>query len=219
MRIFLVILAAVLGYLLGCIPSGVLVSRYYGQTDIRNAGSGNSGTTNVLRTLGWLPSVATLLGDVLKGVVGALIGKLLGGETGMLVAAFCTVLGHDFPVFFGFKGGKGIATSLGVTFVICWPVAPCLVGIVVIIVALTKMMSVGTLTASVSFPILYYFLAPEGANRRAYLLFAVMTMLLSFFCHRSNIKRLLRGEENRLDFSRIGKLSGHHYKRFRNRKK
>ena len=218
MRIALTILAAVLGYLLGCIPSGVLISKYYGEMDIRKTGSGNSGTTNVLRTLGWLPSLVTLLGDALKGVCGALLGKWLGGEIGMLVAAFCTVLGHDFPVFSKFKGGKGIATSLGVTFVICWPVAPCLVGIVVVIVAITKIMSVGTLTASLSYPVLFWALAPKGADRRAYMIFAIGLMLLSFLCHRSNIKRLFRGEENKLNFGRIGKLSGHHFRLFKQRK-
>ena len=107
------ILAAVIGYLFGNIPSGVLIARIYGIGDIRKHGSGNTGTTNVLRTLGWLPSVLTLVGDCLKGYVACLIGKALCGDPGMLLAGLGAILGHDFPVFMGFKGGKGIATSLG----------------------------------------------------------------------------------------------------------
>ena len=221
MHILFIVLSAIAGYLLGCIPVGVLISRWYGQTDIRATGSGNSGTTNVLRTLGWLPSVLTLLGDALKGALAALMGKWLGGETGMLIAAFMAVLGHDFPVFTGFKGGKGIATSLGVTFVVCWPVAPLLVLIVVAVVAVCHIMSVGTLTASLSYPILFWLLMRPGADRTATMIFAVALMLLSFLCHRANIARLIRGQENVLNFGHIGKLSHFHFRRFRerNRKK
>ena len=201
------ILAAVIGYLLGTVQVGVLIAKGYGGMDIRKTGSGNSGTTNVLRNLGWLPSIATLLGDGLKGVLGALIGRWLGGETGMLLGGFFAVLGHDFPFYLRFKGGKGIATSLGITFVICPPVAPWLVVIVIAIVALVRIMSVGTLTASLAYPVLMWLYMPEGANRIEYMIFAAATMLLSFFCHRSNIKRLFHGEENRLDFGRISQIS------------
>ena len=107
------ILAALIGYAFGNIPSGVLISKIYGVRDIRKVGSGNSGTTNVLRNLGWLPSVLTLVCDCLKGWIACVIGRALGGDLGMLLGGFCAVLGHDFPVAMGFKGGKGIATSLG----------------------------------------------------------------------------------------------------------
>jgi len=210
MYILLPILSAVIGYLFGCIPVGVLISKLYGHGDIRKTGSGNTGTTNVLRTLGWVPSVLTLVGDCLKGVLGAWIGKMIGGEAGMLAGGFFAVLGHDFPVFMGFKGGKGIATSLGITFVICPPVAPCLVAIVFIIVPIVRIMSVGTLIASLSYPLLYWLLLPEGADFTLYMIFAGAMAALSFFCHRANIKRLIKGEENKLDFSKISKLSKKH---------
>lgn len=207
MMLLKVILSAVIGYLLGCIPVGVLISKFYANTDIRKTGSGNTGTTNVLRTLGWVPSVLTLAGDCLKGVGGALVGRLIGGEAGMLLGGLCAVLGHDFPVFLRFKGGKGIATSLGVTIIIAPKVAPWLVVIVFAIVALIRLMSVGSLAASVSYPILFWFLMPESANRPWTMAFAVVMAMLSFFCHRANILRLFRGEENRLDFGRINKIS------------
>ena len=201
------ILAAVIGYLLGCIPVGVVIAKSYANTDIRATGSGNTGTTNVLRTLGWFPSVMTLAGDCLKGVLGALIGKYLGGELGMLLGALCAVLGHDFPVFTHFKGGKGIATSLGVTLVIAPLVAPWLVITVIAIVALIRMMSVGSLAASAAYPILFWFLMPADANRLYTMIFAVVMAILSFYCHRANIMRLIRGEENKLDFGKINRIS------------
>ena len=207
MQVLLVILSAVIGYLFGTIPVGACIARLYGNLDIRKHGSGNTGTTNVLRTLGWVPSLLTLLGDCLKGVFGALIGRWPGGEAGMLAGGFFAVLGHDFPVFTGFRGGKGIATSLGITFVICTPVAPWLVVIVIAIVAVVRIMSVGTLAASIAYPILFWIYLPDGANLPLYLSFAVAMALLSFFCHRSNLRRLLRGEENRLDFGKIGQIS------------
>ena len=202
-----VILSALLGYLVGCVPVGVLVGKAFGNKDIRKSGSGSTGTTNVLRTLGWVPSLLTFAGDCVKGVLGALIGKWVGGELGMLAAGFCAVLGHDFPVFMGFKGGKGIVASLGATIIICPPVAPWLVVIVIALVAITGLMSLGSLLASVSYPILFWFLMPEGLNRPLYMGFAIVMMILSFFCHRANIVRLLKGKENRLDFHKISKIS------------
>lgn len=207
MNILFVILAAVIGYLFGCIPVGVLISKMYAGTDIRKTGSGNTGTTNVLRTLGWVPSVMTLAGDCIKGVLGALIGRMIGGEAGMLLGGLCAVLGHDFPVFSHFKGGKGIATSLGVTIVIAPKVAPWLVVIVIGIVALIRLMSVGSLTASIAYPILFWFLMPASANRLWTMIFAVVMAILSFYCHRANIMRLFRGEENKLNFGKINKIS------------
>lgn len=202
-----IILSAVIGYLFGCIPMGVLIAKSYAGTDIRKTGSGNSGTTNVLRTLGWLPSVLTLAGDCLKGVAGALIGKFLGGEAGMVLGGFAAVLGHDFNVFLGFKGGKGIATSLGITIVICPAVAPWLCVIVLGLLPFIRIMSVCSLIATVSYPILYWLLLPEGANLALYMPFAIVMAILSAYCHRSNIARLIRGEENKLDFAKINKIS------------
>ena len=204
------ILSAVIGYLLGCIPCGVLIAKFYGHMDIRKTGSGNSGTNNVLRTLGWAPSLLTLAGDCIKGVLAALIGRWLGGEAGMLAGGLFAVLGHDFPVFMKFKGGKGIATSLGVSLVICPVVALLLTAIVIVIVAVTRIMSAATLAVSLAYPVLTWLLLPEGANPALRIGFAVLLMILSFFCHRSNLRRLSRGEENKLDFHKINRLSRKH---------
>ena len=206
MRVLLLILCAVIGYAFGNIPCGVLLAKFMGGPDIRKTGSGNSGTTNMLRTMGWSAALLTFAGDVLKGLLPALIGKLIGGETGMLIAGFCAVLGHNFPAVMGFKGGKGIATSLGITFIICPWCAPCLVVIVITTVAITRLMSLGSIIASLSYPFLTYFLRPAGANGKAYLIFAIPLMLLALFQHRANFSRLIHHSENKLDFSRINKL-------------
>jgi len=202
-----IILAGVIGYLLGCIPSGVLISKIYGVRDIRKHGSGNSGTTNVLRTLGWLPSVLTLVCDCLKGYAACLIGKQLGGDAAMLVGGLCAILGHDFPVFMGFKGGKGIATSLGLIIAINPWLALALLAVQIIAVALTRYMSIASLITTVAFPILVCFTERGRENFPLFLGAACVASALSLFGHRGNIRRLIRGEENRLDFVKIGKIS------------
>ena len=113
---------AVAGYLLGNISMGIIVASRY-KMDIRNYGSGNAGTTNVLRTLGWLPSAATLVGDALKSFAAASLGWWLAGDPGLLVGGLCAVVGHNWPVFNGFRGGKGMACALGMVCALNWPVA------------------------------------------------------------------------------------------------
>lgn len=201
------ILAGVLGYLLGNIPSGVLISKIYGIRDIRKHGSGNTGTTNVLRTLGWLPSVLTLVCDCLKGYVACLIGRWLGGDLGMLLGGLCAILGHDFPVVMGFKGGKGIATSLGLIIAINPWLALAELVVQIIAVALTRYMSIASLITSVAFPVVTGFMCRGRANYGLFLGAACIAAVLSLFGHRSNIQRLLRGEENRLDFHKISEVS------------
>ena len=202
-----IILSAVLGYFLGCIPTGVLVAKIYGVRDIRTLGSGNSGTTNVLRNLGWLPSVLTLVGDCLKGYVACLIGRQLGGDAGMLTGGLCAIVGHDFPVFMGFRGGKGIATSLGLIIAINPWLALALLAVQIVAVALTRYMSVASLITTVAFPILVIFTERGRENFPLFLGAACIASLLSLFGHRGNIQRLIRGEENRLDFVKIGSIS------------
>ena len=202
-----IILAAVIGYLLGCIPTGVLVAKIYGVQDIRTLGSGNSGTTNVLRNLGWLPSVLTLVGDCLKGYVACLIGRQLGGDVGMLAGGLCAIVGHDFPVFMGFRGGKGIATSLGLIIAINPWLALALLAVQIVAVALTRYMSIASLITTVAFPVLVIFTERGRENYPLFLGAACIASALSLFGHRGNIQRLIRGEENRLDFAKISKVS------------
>lgn len=213
------ILSGVVGYLLGNISSGYLVSRAYGLRDIRKHGSGNSGTTNVLRTLGWLPSALTLIGDFLKGYAACLIGKWLAGDLGMLIGGFCAILGHDFPVFMGFKGGKGIATSLGLIIAINPWMGLAELVVQIIAVAITHTMSIASLITTVAFPVLVAVMERGRENFPLFLGFALAASALALFGHRGNIDRLIRGKENTLDFKRISKISEKVMERMRNRNK
>ena len=205
--IFKYILSAVIGYLLGNIPSGVLIGRAFGISDVRKHGSGNSGTTNVLRTAGWVPSVLTLVCDCLKGYIGCLIGRALGGDLGMLLGGFFAVVGHDFPVFMGFKGGKGIATSLALIIAIHPGLALAELLTEIVVVAITRYMSIASLITAVAFPVFTALLCRGRENYGLFVFFATITGALAIFQHRGNIQRLLRGEENRLDFEKINKIS------------
>ena len=207
MAILKYIAIAIIGYLFGNISAGVLIARGFGVNDVRKYGSGGSGTTNVLRTVGWLPSVLTLVCDCLKGILAGVIGRAIGGEPGMLLGAFCAVLGHDFPVFLGFKGGKGIATSLALILLINPWLGLAELLAVILVVAVTRYMSIASLIAAVAFPVFTAILCRGREYYGLYVLYACMAAALAIFQHRGNIKRLLAGEENRLDFGKISKVS------------
>ncbi len=207
MEIVKFVLVIVVSYFLGNLSTGTLVARKMGQIDIRKVGSGNTGTTNVLRTLGWGPSLLTLLGDALKGVVSALLGWWLCGHAGMLACGLAAVLGHDFPVLSGFKGGKGIATSFGVIMVINPLVGLTLLASVIVIIAITRYMSVASIFAAVEYSVLMTLVYMRHEEAALYIGFALVFSAIALFCHRSNIRRLLHHEENRLDFARINRIS------------
>jgi len=207
MNAIVYIIIAVVSYLLGNISSGILVAKAFGVGDIRKEGSGNAGSTNVLRTLGWLPSVLTLAGDCLKGLIACLLGKHFGGDLGMLLAGLCVTLGHDFPVFYGFKGGKGIATSLGMILVISPLLAISLLVVELIIVAITGYMSLASISVTVAYPTLTAIIFRGHENYSLFVGFSIVCGLLSLYCHRGNLMRLIRREENRLDFKKISSLS------------
>ena len=201
------VLIAVVGYLLGNISVGILVAKLYGIKDIRKVGSGNAGSTNVLRNLGWLPSVLTLVGDCLKSFIAAKLGQYLAGDVGLLIGGTAAILGHDFPVFFKFKGGKGIAASLGMILTINPWLGIGLTAVVVLIAALTGYVSLGSITVSVVYTFCIAVLMRGNAHYWAYIGFSIFASLLSLFCHRKNIQRLLHHEENKLDFKKISRLS------------
>ena len=213
------ILSAIIGYLLGNISSGVLISKIYGIRDIRKHGSGNSGTTNVLRTLGWLPSVLTLVCDCLKGYVACLIGARIAGDPGMLIGGLGAILGHDFPASLGFKGGKGIATSLALIIAINPWLALAELFTEIIVVAVTRYMSVASLVTTVAFPVFTIILCKGREHYALFVLFACMASALALFQHRSNIQRLIKGEENRLDFKKITQISEKVMEKMRNKGK
>lgn len=201
------ILLAVFAYLLGNLSTGTLVAKHIGKVDIRKTGSGNAGTTNVLRTMGWVPSLLTCFGDVAKGLIPTLIGKMYLGEAGMLIGALFSVIGHNYPVFYGFKGGKGIATSWGAIIIINHWIALALIATLIVIVAITKYMSVASITAAIEFSVLMVILNWNSPNKAMFIIFALVYSALALYSHRANIRRLLSGTENKLDFAKINKLS------------
>ena len=192
----------VAGYLLGNISMGLIVSERY-HMDIREHGSGNAGTTNVLRTLGWLPSVLTLVGDVLKSFLACMLGKWLAGAPGLLVGGFMAVVGHNWPAFSGFRGGKGMAASLGIIFALSWQMALGFLGLEVLVAALTGYVSVASLTTAVAFPIVMGIVYRNSPDFWMYFIFAILLAAAAIFSHRANIRRLLSGTENRLNFKKI----------------
>lgn len=186
------LLALAGGYLLGSIPFAFVVARLFGLGDIRQVGSGNVGATNVLRTGNKLAAALTLIGDVGKGVVAVLIAKQFG-EVPAMAAALGAFVGHIFPVWLNFKGGKGIATCLGILAALSWPVA--LMGAATWLIAalIWRISSLAALIAAAATPV-YMF----AFDRWQYGIGAAILALLVFVTHRENIRRLLKGEEPRI---------------------
>ena len=181
------------GYLLGSIPFGLIVTRLGGAGDIRNLGSGNIGATNVLRTGRKSLAAATLLGDMLKGTAAVLVAAWWGGREMALAAGLGAVIGHVFPVWLGFKGGKGVATYIGVLMALAWPVAAAYGAIWIAIAALTRYSSLSGMVAGAATPLLLWLFA----DGKSAVLFAVLTALI-FVTHRGNIARLIAGTEPKI---------------------
>ena len=186
------IAALIFGYLLGSIPFGLLLTRAAGLGDVRSIGSGNIGATNVLRTGNKKLAAATLILDMLKGTAAVLIAKYYGMELG-LFAGFGAFLGHLFPVWLGFKGGKGVATYLGVLMGLVWQAALIFAAVWLLMAVLFRYSSLSALTAAVVVPIALWFLATPGIAG----LFALMSIIL-IYKHRTNISRLMAGTEGRI---------------------
>ncbi len=183
------------GYLLGSIPTGLLVARFFGGIDPRTAGSGNIGATNVGRTSGRKAGILTLAGDILKGVVPVLIARTAGLEPMALsLVGGASFLGHCFPLFLGFRGGKGVATACGVIFVLA-PVPLLLSALVFGVVVLSsRYVSLGSITGALTVP-LFIYIVPDS---RVYLPMGIFISTVIVLKHRDNIKRLLSGVENRI---------------------
>ncbi|MBX9845987.1 MAG: glycerol-3-phosphate 1-O-acyltransferase PlsY [Xanthobacteraceae bacterium] len=193
MDIVLIVIALIVGYLLGSIPFGLLLTKVAGTGDIRSVGSGNIGATNVLRTGRKGLAAATLIGDMLKGTVAVLLMHRLAGTNAGLVAGLGAVLGHVFPVWLGFKGGKGVATYIGVLIGVSWIVALMFGVIWALVAAVTRYSSLSGLIASALTPVLLYL----GVGSKSALLFAVLTAIV-WVMHRGNIQRLLAGTEPKI---------------------
>ena len=199
-----IILVLIIGYLLGSLNTSILVGKLYG-TDIRKHGSGNAGMTNTLRTLGKVAALLVIIGDMLKGILAFIIGNLIinsispeisidvigiGGMAGGIAA----IAGHNWPLYFGFKGGKGILTSFSVVLMMDWKLGLILLGIFLIIVVSTRFVSLGSIIASIAFPITAFI----KGNGIVFTVFAALLAVLATIMHRSNIKRLLTGTERKL---------------------
>jgi len=186
-------LAFIIGYLLGSIPFGLILTRLAGTPDLRSIGSGNIGATNVLRTGRKGLAAATLICDMLKGTAAVLIAGYYGGPDAAMLAALGAFLGHLFPVWLGFKGGKGVAVYIGVLIGLFWPAAVLFCLLWIAIAATTRYSSLSALVASFVTPIFLWWLGHITLAS----LFAALTLLL-FYMHRANIARLLAGTEGRI---------------------
>jgi glycerol-3-phosphate acyltransferase PlsY len=186
-------LAALLGYLIGSIPFGVLITRALGLGDLRAIGSGNIGATNVLRTGNKAAAAATLVLDGGKGAAAVLVARALLGEPAAMVAGFAAFLGHLFPVWLGFRGGKGVATFLGLTLALAWPagVAACLTWLATAVAF--RLSSLAALVAAATTPVWLALFGPPGAPWLGLALAALV-----FVRHRANIARLAAGTEPRI---------------------
>lgn len=203
-----IILVLVVGYLLGSINTSIIVGKCYG-IDIRQHGSGNAGMTNTLRTLGKVAAVLVILGDILKGVLSYLIGNIildsttvdavLGNELltvgiGGMIGGIAAIVGHNWPIYFGFKGGKGILTSFSVVMMMDWKLGLLLLGIFLVVVLITRYVSLSSITACVVFPIAAYI----KGNGIVFTVFSAMLAILAICRHSANIKRLINGTESKI---------------------
>ena len=208
------ILVAIIAYLIGSVNFSVIFSKKFAGFDVREKGSGNAGTTNMLRSVGKKAAAITLICDILKGVVAIGIAILLGyipemnKELLLQIAGVAVILGHTFPVFFGFKGGKGVATSLGVLLLSNWQIGLICLVFALVLMVLTRMVSVGSCAAAILFPVLtlfineHYTVLTEGKSGNVYFIYSVILAIIVLFNHRENIKRLLNGTENKISFNK-----------------
>lgn len=216
---FISIAAAVAAYLIGSINTSIILSRVFFGEDIRKSGSGNAGATNMLRTHGKKFAIATLIMDILKGVIAVLLALAADNILAQLlplqysqrpeaeyilgnlkyIAGFFVVLGHSFPIYFRFRGGKGVATGLGVILTLNWQVGLIVLALSLIIMAVSRYVSLGSVIGALLFPLLLaVFTLGAGSFDMIEIMMAAALSLLIIARHHSNISRLLHGNENKL---------------------
>ena len=193
------ILSCIIAYLIGSISTGILVSRAANGPDLRSVGSKNTGASNVQRTMGWKYGLITFAGDVLKGLLSCLIGQLLTGHImGALLAGIMAVIGHNWPVFFGFKGGKGVATSCGVM-CYCFPISAVICFVLTIaLIAWKRYISLGSMFMVTLYAVLVPVFEYTGRWKLFVICWCVLLALICIGRHHANIGRLLSGTENKL---------------------
>jgi len=189
------LLSAISGYLIGSVSFGIIAGKILRGIDIRDYGSGNTGGTNALRVLGKKPAAAVLAGDVLKGVASVAAGFCIGGDMSCAVlGGFAAIAGHTYPLYFGFRGGKGAATGFGVILALAPDATIIALAVFVVTVVVTRYVSLGSILGAVSVPLSVFMLDKP----RPILLFSICAASFVIYRHRSNILRLYRGEENKL---------------------
>ena len=203
------IVVAILSYLIGSINFSIIISTKVAGFDVREKGSGNAGTTNMLRTVGKKAALITLVCDILKGVISILLALLIGkiakeANNSILVqiAGILVIIGHTFPIFFKFKGGKGVATAVGVLLTTNWQIGLICLIFGLVLIALTRMVSLGSITAAILFPILVLFIKTNYIVEGNYFIYSLIIAVMVVFNHRENVKRLLSGTENKLSFKK-----------------
>ena len=209
------VIMAIIAYLIGSVNFSVIFSKKMAGFDIREKGSGNAGSTNMLRSVGKRAAALTLVCDVLKGVVSIAIAIIVGNmvegvnkELLIQVAGIAVVVGHTFPIFFQFKGGKGVATSLRVILMSNWQIGLICLVFALVLMILTKIVSLGSVSAAVLFPVLTLFIndnytvLTEGKRGSVYFIYSVILAVIVLYNHRSNIKRILSGTENKLNLKK-----------------
>lgn len=219
MGILAFIFALILSYLLGSVNFAIIFSEMFTHEDVRNHGSGNAGMTNVVRTAGKLPGILTLVCDILKGAAAVAIGRFLlmpyvheqlGSDWtlpiyGAFFCGICCMLGHIFPVFFGFKGGKAVATTVGITLVIDWRITLTALAVFLVLFLITKIVSVGSIVAAASVPVTAFLYFPmfgtsagDCGSRTAVTVLALVFALIIIGKHRTNVIRIIHGEEKKI---------------------
>ena len=205
------VVMAIIAYLIGSVNFSVIFSKKFAGFDVREKGSGNAGTTNMLRSVGKGPAALTLICDILKGVVSILLAIAAGSifkntDQALLVqiAAIAVVIGHTFPIFFKFKGGKGVATSLGVLLMTNWQIGLICLVFGLLLIILTRMVSLGSCAAAVLYPVLTLFINQHYivTGNSSYFIYSIILAVIVLFNHRENIKRIMKGTENRISFSK-----------------
>ncbi len=206
-----VFLALVIGYLLGSANTSLIVGKFYG-VDVRKSGSGNAGLTNTLRTIGKVAALLVVFGDILKGVLSCLVGYYImkdiqnmglsalevPSNVGMFFGGLGAILGHNWPVYFRFKGGKGILTTFSVVMMTAPYIGLLLLGIFIVIVAITRYVSLGSIIGCALFPVLIAIVYKNAI----FVVFAVFVGLLAIIRHNQNIIRLIKGTESKLSFKK-----------------
>ncbi len=203
----IILFSSAIAYLLGSINTSIIVSKIAGKSDIRNFGSGNAGATNTLRVLGKGAAIAVVIGDALKGILAVLIARLafdffsVSGNVSIpqYYAALFAVVGHIFPIYFGFRGGKGIMTSIAVIFMLDWEIGVILLLIFAAIFVTTRYVSLGSCISAVMFPLLVY-MFHRGDS--VFIAVSCLIAALAVFKHRENIRRLVTGTESKIYFGR-----------------